>query len=143
MNDGVGKLLFGLFAAIALSIGAHMWGMPYYNVWQQGLEGEAVLAKATQDRQVKVLEARAKKESAALLGEAEVARAKGVAEANKIMAESLGGSQGYLQWKYISMLEETGKGSGRETIYIPTEGMMPLMEAGRLKAPPHGATAQN
>jgi len=32
------------------------------------------------------------------------------------------------------MLRDTG-GAGRETIYIPTEAGMPILEAGRFKTP--------
>ena len=48
------------------------------------------------------------------------------------MAKSLGGPQGYLRWKYIEMLEETGQNSNT-IVYIPTEGAMPILEAGRVK----------
>ncbi|MFO0411755.1 MAG: hypothetical protein ACK51B_02660, partial [bacterium] len=33
---------------------------------------------------------------------------------------------------YIDMLKETAGKSGRETIYIPTEAGMPVLEAGRV-----------
>ena len=48
-----------------------------------------------------------------------------------MMSESLGGTEGYLRWKYIEMLEETGLDSNT-VIYIPTEAGMPILEAGRV-----------
>lgn len=105
-----------------------MWGCPRYKVWQQGLEGEAELKKATANRQIAVQEAEAKKQSATLLAEAEVERAKGVAAANKIIGDSLKGNEDYLRYLWISGLETGGR---RETIYIPTEAGLPILEASR------------
>lgn len=48
-----------------------LYGCPKYNVWQQGLAGQAELAKAEQNRKIAVQEAEAKKESAKALAEAD------------------------------------------------------------------------
>ena len=45
-------LFLGISAAVA-------FGYPQYKVWEQGKAGEAALAKATQDRQIKVQDAEA------------------------------------------------------------------------------------
>lgn len=72
--------------AVAVSVmlllviaGACMWGCPHYGVYQQQLAGEAELAQANYSKQVAVQEAKAKLESAKLLAEADVERAKGAA----------------------------------------------------------------
>ena len=103
------------------------WACPQYRVWQQRLEGEAELAKATYSRQVLVQEAQAKKDAAALLGEAEVARAHGLAEANHIVGASLGGPENYLRYLWIQQIDKV---SG-QVIYVPTETGLPLTEAGK------------
>jgi hypothetical protein len=111
---------------------------PNYNVYTKEMQGKAAYAEAQGNRKIAVLEATAKKESALLLGEAqliqaqqaalsEVARAKGTAEANAIVADGLGGPEGYLRYLYIDKL---ATGDGRETIYVPTEGGLPIL-AGR------------
>ncbi len=123
---GVVAAVFGL----VIFIGLAMWGMPQYSVWEQGLAGEAELARAEQNRQIKINEAMAYEQAATHMASAEVIRAGGVAEANAIIADGLGGAQGYLRWRFITMLEETG-GAGRETIYIPTEAGLPILEASR------------
>ena len=105
-------------------------GCPVYNVWQQGLEGEAELARAEQNRQILINEAKAKKESSIYWAEAEIERAKGAAEANKVMANSLGGSEDYLRWLYIEKLDEIKNG---QIIYLPTEAGVPILEASRLQ----------
>jgi len=71
-------------------------GGPQYNVWQQSLAGKAELQKAEYTRQVAVLEAQAKKDSAQQLAEAEVIRAQGVAKANQIIGDSLKDNREYL-----------------------------------------------
>lgn len=118
-----------LFLSGLIALG--MWGCPQYDVWQQKLSGEAQLAKAEGNRQIAVLEARAKLESAKSLADAEVERAKGVAAANKIIGDSLHGNEGYLRYLWIQALEH----GSHEVIYVPTEANLPIMEAGRLSVP--------
>jgi len=132
MSTGTGiSLGLGITFFLMALVAFGMWGCPQYNVWEQGLAGEAELKRATQNRQIRIQEAEALNDAAVYVAKAEVARAKGVAEANLIIADSLGGSEGYLRWRYIEMLQETG-GKGRETIYIPTETGIPILEAGRM-----------
>jgi regulator of protease activity HflC (stomatin/prohibitin superfamily) len=109
----------GVFAAIVFI------GGPQYNVWQQSLAGKAELQKAEYTRQVAVLEAQAKKDSAQQLADAEIIRATGVAKANQIIGDSLKDNREYLQYLYITGLEE-GANKGNVTIYVPTEGGMPV-----------------
>lgn len=100
-------------------------GGPQYNVWRQSLDGKAELQKAEYTRQVAVLEAQAKMDSASKLAEAEIERAKGVAEANRIIGDSLKDNPRYLQYLYITGLQE-GSEKGNRTIYVPTEGGLPV-----------------
>lgn len=109
-------------------------GLPTYNVYAKQMQGKAAYEQAVQDRRIRVLEAQAALDSAQLTAQAEVARARGTNEANRIMAESLGGPDNYLRWSYIHMLQETAGKQGREVIYIPTEAGMPILEAGRRPA---------
>ena len=110
-------------------------GLPTYNVYSKQMAGKAAYEQAVQDRRIRVLEAQAALDSAKLTAQAEVERARGVNEANRIMAESLGGAENYLRWSYIHMLQETAGKQGREVIYIPTEAGMPILEAGRRPTP--------
>ena len=129
---GLGFLGIGL---ILLIIVALLVGWPQYSVFAARKHGEAELARATQNRQVRVQEALAKFEAADYDAKAEVRRAQGVAAANKIIAESLGGPEGYLRWRYIEMLQETSDKGGHQIIYLPTEAGLPLLEAGRRPQP--------
>ncbi len=112
---------FSVIGIVALSL----IGGPQYNVWRQSLDGKAELQKAEYTRQVAVLEAQAKMDSASKLAEAEIERAKGVAEANRIIGDSLKDNPRYLQYLYITGLQE-GSEKGNRTIYVPTEGGTPI-----------------
>lgn len=120
---------FPLTAVITISViglvAFYLIGGPQYNVWQQSLNGKAELQKAEYTRQVAVLEAQAKMDSASKLADAEVERAKGVAEANRIIGDSLKDNPRYLQYLYITGLQE-GSEKGNRTIYVPTEGGLPV-----------------
>lgn len=92
------------------------------------IDGEAELAKAQFSKQVQIQDANGKYESAKLLAQAEVERAKGVAQANQIIGNSLKDNESYLRWLYIEGLKER---TGAETIYVPTEAGLPILEAGK------------
>jgi regulator of protease activity HflC (stomatin/prohibitin superfamily) len=98
-------------------------GGPQYNVWQQSLAGKAELQKAEYTRQVAVLEAQAKKDSASQLAEAEIIRANGVAKANSIIGASLKDNPAYLQYLWIT---EGEKDSNRTVYMVPSNGGAPI-----------------
>ena len=82
MNN-TAKTIWGLVTlsliGIAVILGL-MFGVPLYNVWQQEMSGRAELAKAEQNRQIKIEEAKANLEAEKLNAQAEIERAKGAAE---------------------------------------------------------------
>jgi len=121
------KLIGVVILIIVLIIAICMYIFPVYGVWQQGLSGKAKLKEAEYSRQVLIEEARAKKESAKMLAEAEIERSKGVAEANKIIGDSLKGNDSYLRYLWIQGLND----SSGEVIYVPTEANLPILEATR------------
>jgi regulator of protease activity HflC (stomatin/prohibitin superfamily) len=125
-----------LFVIKAISVAIFViisviWGFSaggrMYDVWAQKKRGEAELAHAQSNRQIKTLEAKAFEESSKHLAEAEIIRAKGVAEANKIIGESLKNNEGYLRYLWITSLQSSNK----EIIYVPTEANIPILEAGK------------
>ncbi len=100
-----------------------------FNLWSSALSGEAELKKAEWNRQIQVREAQAKLDSAKMLAQAEVERAKGAAEANKIIGESLKGNESYLRYLWIDSLQHTKD----KIIYVPTEAGLPILESARLR----------
>lgn len=117
--------------AVSVVVGLMLLWTPLVGPWVEERKGLAEYLRAEQNRQIRIQEAKAKQESAEYLAQAEIIKARGVAEANDIMSKSLGGAEGYLRWKYIEMLEETGQ-DNNTIVYIPTEGAMPILEAGRI-----------
>ena len=109
-------------------IAVGMWGCPKYNVYAAEKSGEAEYSKAEQNRRVKVLEAQAKLDSAKLEAEAEIERARGIAGANKIIADGLKGNDEYLRYLWI---DKVAGSTNREIVYVPTEANLPILEAGK------------
>lgn len=126
---------YSILATIAISclimVIMLLWGMSaasrLYDVWAERKVGEAELARAESNRQIKTLEAKAVMEGARHLADAEVIRSKGVAEANKIIGDSLKGNESYLRYLWIDGLSN-GK---NQVIYVPTEANLPILEATR------------
>lgn len=101
---------------VIFAIAVIMWGIPKYRVYSASATGKAELSKAEFTRQIATLDA-----------QAEIQRAKGVAEANRIIGESLHGNEGYLRYLWITSL----KSENHSTVYIPTEAGLPILEANR------------
>jgi len=102
----------------------------WYAEWQGNVKkaelkakGEAELLESESSKKIAVESAKAQLESAKLLAQAEIERAKGAAEANKIIGDSLKGNDAYLKYLYITNLE---KGGAANTVYVPTEAGLPL-----------------
>jgi hypothetical protein len=120
-----------LLILFCLGLPLGLWGCPTYNVWRRARVGESQLRQAEWNRKITIEEAEAKKHAAVALAEAEVARAKGVAEANKIIGDSLRENEAYLRYLWIQGLQD----GSSEVIYVPTEANLPILEAVRKLRP--------
>jgi xanthosine utilization system XapX-like protein len=89
--------------------------------------GKAQLLQALNERKVAVETAKAKDESAKYEAQAEITRAKGVAEANRIIGDSLKSNEAYLRYLWIDKLNQ----NEQNVIYVPTEAGLPILEAGK------------
>ncbi len=117
--------------AVATVLGLLFFGLPAWNVWRAGLAGESELNQASWNRRIAIQEAQAKRAAAVELAQAEIERAKGVAQANKIIADSLKGHEEYL--RYLWIVDVAGQQASKTVIYVPTEANLPILEAQRLK----------
>ena len=108
---------------VVVLIALPMWGCPRYAVWQQEMSGRAELAKAEQNRQIKIEEAKANLEAEKLNAQAEIERAKGAAEAIAIENGSL--TPTYIQYLWVRQQNNAAE----KVIYIPTEANLPILEA--------------
>lgn len=124
-HDGI--VLLVLVICGVCVVGIALVGITAAKPWFAQQDGKAELARAEQNRQITVFEAQAKKESAVLLAQAEIERAKGVAEANRIIGESLKENEGYLRYLYIQQISD----NDNQIIYIPTEANLPIFESVR------------
>lgn len=122
--------LFKWIGAVVLALGiifGLMFGIPTYNVWKKEMTGKAEMAQAEQNRKILIEEAKAKLEAEKLNAQAEVERAKGMAEAMEIENGKL--TSTYNQYLFIRTLEKiSDKGSLPQIIYMPTDGMVPVMD---------------
>lgn len=123
----VRNYLFGALGGTAALVVAGLILGPRWGVYSEELAGRAELRRAESNRQVAVLEANAKLEAAHALADAEIERARGVAEANKIIGDSLKGNESYLHWLWIDKLDA----AQMQVLYVPTEANLPILEAGR------------
>lgn len=121
------KSIFGIFILIVIAVVVMMFGLPTYNVWQQEMAGKAEMAKAEQNRRILVEEAKARLEAEKLNAQAEIERAKGMAEAMSIENGTLNSI--YNQYLFIRTLEKLAdKGNLPQIIYMPSEGLVPVMD---------------
>jgi len=116
----LGIVCFFLFFAVLV---------PVMTPWWAEQTGKGELAQAEQNRQIAVKEAQAKLDSSKLLAEAEIERARGVAQANKIIGESLKQNEDYLRYLWIT--DVAGANIDKTIVYIPTEANLPILEAQR------------
>ncbi|HUH35602.1 MAG TPA: hypothetical protein VL022_07220 [Moheibacter sp.] len=124
-------LLIGIIGVAAL-----MFGLPTYNVWQQEMAGKAEMAKAEQNRKILVEEAKARLEAEKLNAQAEIERARGMAEAMKVENGTL--NETYNQYLFIRTLEKIAdKGSLPQIIYLPSQGMVPVMDLNKTSENPN------
>ena len=111
--------------------------MPSYRIYKQNKQGEANLRQQEWEKKILIEQAKAQNESATLnaealikqetaKAEAEIIRSKGVAEANRIISDSLKGNEAYLRYLWIDKLA-----GNPNVMYVPTEAGLPILEAGK------------
>ncbi len=122
-NNTVFLSTTGIVVLILITIASVMYIVPKYRVWQQGLSGEAALAKAEQTKRILIKQAQAEKESAAIR-----------AEAIKIIGQAAKDFPEYRTQEFIGAFAEAlNNGSIDQIIYVPTEANIPITEANRFK----------
>lgn len=124
-------LIAGAMIAVGVSTSGCGVIYPPWRVYTAEQDGKAALAEAMSSKQIAVQSARAKWESADFEAKAEVRRAEGVAQANKIIGDGLKDNEAYLRYLYINNLAN----SHDQIIYVPTETGLPILEAGKRTLP--------
>jgi hypothetical protein len=103
------------------------WGIisPRLNLYRANTEKQAVIAEQKAKSEAAEYAARSQVTQAQAKADAEVIRARGLAESQDIIASTL--TEEYLRYLYIDALA----GGNGQIIYVPTEAGLPILEAGR------------
>lgn len=112
-----------------------VWGIaigPRWSVWAAHQEGLADLAKANNEQQIQIAKAKARLDAAQLNKQAAIVEAEAVAAQIKEIGSELSSHDLYLKWQWIKMMDDST--SDINTIYVPTEANLPILEATRLKS---------
>lgn len=108
-------------------IGGLAFGIPQYNVWTKTLNGKALLQEQEYTRQVAVLEAQAKLDSATKLKQVRIIEAEALAESNRIIGASLKNNPEYLTFLQIQNIQE-GAEKGNKTYFVsPDQAGVPVL----------------
>lgn len=106
-----------------------LFGHPIWNVWSSKKEGEAEYQQAINEQRIQIAEAQARLDAAELNKKAAIIEAQAVAAQVREIGEQLTKHDLYLKWQWIKMMEDREG----ETIYVPTEASLPILEATRRK----------
>lgn len=112
-------------AVLVVLVGAFMWLGPQYTLYRAETTKRSVIAEQRARSEAAEYEARSRVTQATAHAEAEVIEARGLAEAQAIISETL--TDEYLRYLYIRALESIEG----QVIYVPTEAGLPITEAGR------------
>ncbi len=121
-NVKIPTIVSAIILFIIFVIAIIMYIAPTYGVWSSKMSGEAKLAKAKYAEYTAKVRARAKKEAATYLAQAEVERAVGIAKSIKIVGDALNKNPGYLDYKWLQNLKNTKN----QVIYVPERNNNPL-----------------
>jgi hypothetical protein len=117
-------------AVFFLMIGAMMWAWPQYASYKQEMAGQDLLKMASWNQKIALEDARSKVESSKLIAQAEIERAKGAAEATRILGEALRTNDAYLKYLWVQAMQA----GTNQVIYVPTEAQVPIVDV-RVPAP--------
>lgn len=117
MSDGeMAVAIIGV--SVLVGIAWFLVGYPVWNVWASRKAGEAETS-----------EAEARLRATEFRKQAAVIEAEAVSLQIRAIGEQLQKHDLYLKWQWIKMMED--RDSEADTIYVPTEAGLPILEAGR------------
>lgn len=124
------KILWTIGTLFAI---ATLWGLifgPKWKVWASHQEGLADLTRARNEQQIQIAQAQSRLDAAQLNKKAAIIEAEAVSAQIKEIGTQLTAHDLYLRWQWIKMMDDSE--TRRETIYVPTEANLPILEARRL-----------
>lgn len=102
-------------------------GGPLYNVYSQYQTGRAELARAESNRQIAILESKAKLESAEFLKQSRIIEAQSIAESNRIIGASLKNNPEYLTFLQIQNIQEGAEKGNKIYFVAPNQAGLPVL----------------
>lgn len=111
-------------------VGILIWatvGYPVWNVWASKKAGEAELQQAYKEQQIQMAQAEARLQAAQVNKQAAIVEAEAVSCQIQTIGTQLKNHDLFLNWQWINMMKEREG----ETIYVPTEANMPVIEVSR------------
>jgi regulator of protease activity HflC (stomatin/prohibitin superfamily) len=120
-------------ALLVIGLAWVLLGYPLWRVWAAHRSGLADLQQAKNEQQIQIAEGQSRFNAAELNKQAAVIEAEAVALQIKAIGEQLTKHDLYLRWQWIKMMEESEV--KMNTVYVPTEANIPILEATRLAKP--------
>lgn len=121
-------ILVGVLVVLAMVLW-FLFGHPIWNVWASHKAGEADLQQARNEQQIQIAQAQSRLDAAELNKKASIIEAEAVAAQIEKIGTKLTAHDLFLRWQWIKMMEDSE--TKRETIYVPTEANLPILEATR------------
>lgn len=121
---------FVIIVIAIFAIGLMLWGIvfePRWNVWNSRKKGEAQYQHSLNEQKIQIAEAQSRLAAAEINKQAAVIEAEAVSAQVQSIGAQLTQHNLYLQWQWIKMMEDRGG----DTIYVPTEAGLPILEANR------------
>ena len=128
------KVVGGVILGIMLLVVAWKLIGPQLRLYQASTEKKAIIAEARARADAAKYEADRAVEVAIASANAERERAKGVADAQATIAATI--TPEYVQWLYVDQMDRMAENGKATIIYVPTEGGIPILEAGRMVETP-------
>ena len=104
-----------------------IFGYPLWRVWASHRAGLADLQQAKNEQQIQIAKAQSRLDAAEINKKAAIIEAQAVSAQIKEIGVQLATHDLYLKWQWIKMMEDRDG----ETIYVPTEANLPILEATR------------
>lgn len=122
--------VMSLVLFIMLLVMGWKWIGPKMALYKANTEKQQIIGEARARADAAKYEADRAVEVAIANASAERERAKGVADAQRTIAETI--TPEYVQWLYVDQMDQMAASGKATIIYVPTEGGIPILEAGRM-----------
>ena len=127
MYDNDKAFKYVIFGGVVVILAVMFVGGPLYNVYSQYQTGRAELARAESNRQITILESKAKLESAEFLKQSRIIEAQSIAESNRIIGASLKNNPEYLTFLQIQNIQEGAEKGNKIYFVAPNQAGLPVL----------------